>query len=114
MPPTTHAATTSTTTMAFQCDDDPTWELSWSLLKKTFCCQTAGKGCASQVVTTTTTVTEAFDCDSDLSCGKWKIAWSAEKKRVCCAREAKGCEDPGGHGPSVTLPQKPALSQSET
>lgn len=94
------------------------WEAGWSLSKKTFCCQTVGKGCAqrsSQTLVHYTcndldlisgwatpkktwccehagiacAVAKSHDCMDGIS--NWLAGWSQEKKDWCCSHETKGC-----------------------
>jgi len=82
----------------FDCDEDAEhWRTKWPQAKRTWCCESKGKGCADLAPTTTTvtrqSMTDAeeplFDCKKGVS--TWQTTWTAKKQSWCCAKERLGC-----------------------
>merc|ERR1719356_582579 len=62
---------------------------SWSIAKKTYCCENSGKGCPEPPTTPQTTALP-FNCNTMDT----PDSWTAAKKAFCCAHGGKGCKLP--------------------
>jgi len=60
------------------------WQAGWSVPKKIWCCQSAGRGCAP------TPPLMPFDCNAGFD--NWVAGWSEPKKQWCCQNGGRGCQ----------------------
>jgi len=86
---------------AFDCDKDyVTWDVSWGIRKRQYCCETQGRGCATTAFpeTTPTSPTTVSVSTSSVPHGDPHNCaigvpeqWSLDKRRWCCRVHHRGC-----------------------
>mmetsp|Transcript_94468 Transcript_94468/g.267192 ORF Transcript_94468/g.267192 Transcript_94468/m.267192 type:complete len:527 (-) Transcript_94468:129-1709(-) len=76
------------------------WEQSWPLVKKAWCCKHRSRGCSASTMPAPAvpqpgstqapaTSMPPFDCLAGFA--KWETKWSAQKKDWCCQNGGRGC-----------------------
>merc|ERR1712048_565453 len=80
-------ALVSTISPEHNCEADlSTWESSWSLTKKTWCCNHEGHGCGPS------TTIVMFDCFTTFAKFRnGQQSWSGAKRAWCCKHHNRGC-----------------------
>merc|ERR1719277_439945 len=76
--------------MLYDCDFDFLDSiLSWSKVKRDYCCSQNKLLCATSIAGLPETVVNAgYDCDDGIE--HWNEEWLVEKKLWCCAKKNKG------------------------
>merc|ERR1719242_2981382 len=87
------AAPVGTTSCPYDCNAGySNWEKGWPPGKKTYCCQTAHKGCPPAAAAAVTT-SLPYDCDAGYhDCYQCLLKhWSVGKLAWCCSHTGRGC-----------------------
>mmetsp|Transcript_32056 Transcript_32056/g.89287 ORF Transcript_32056/g.89287 Transcript_32056/m.89287 type:complete len:168 (+) Transcript_32056:366-869(+) len=68
--------------------DYTTWQQSWTLGQKVWCCRKFERGCPDMPTPTSPPV--VFDCADGIE--TWSTGWTRQKRAFCCQNEGKGCD----------------------